>query len=78
MPAVSSASSHSASPCKGGRKGYSLFAKEKRSEVREAHSSEPFTEHNRILGRMWKELSEEEREAYHTRAQESDPSEGRE
>jgi hypothetical protein len=71
---VISSSSQSVSPCKGGRKGYSLFAKEKRDGVRKAHSSEPFTEHNRILGRMWKELTEEEREAYHNRAQEGNSS----
>ena len=73
----SSSSSHSASSSssypqqKYKQSGYLLFLSEKRREVQNSYPSLPFTKHNHILGKMWKDLRTKERDQYCERAKEN-------
>merc|ERR1712080_787249 len=49
---------------------YFLFADEKRPSVREAHPELSVTEQAKMLGKMWKEISEEEKKKYVDKAAE--------
>ena len=54
-----------------GKSAYNFFVDEKRSQVKDAHPDWKFGDISREVGRMWKELSEAEREPYEKMAEES-------
>ncbi|KAL1916519.1 uncharacterized protein VTP21DRAFT_5710 [Calcarisporiella thermophila] len=47
---------------------YMLFSQEKRKQVLEENPDVKFTEVGKLLGAMWKELSEEEKKIYNDKA----------
>ena len=54
-----------------GKSAYNFFVAEKRNQVKDEHPDWKFGDISREIGRMWKELSEEERKPYEEQAEQS-------
>ena len=60
-----------------GKSAYNFFVAEKRNQVKDAHPDWKFGEISREVGRMWKELTEEQRKPYEEQAENSKSTGGR-
>ena len=52
-----------------GKSAYNFFVAEKRNEVKEAHPEMAFGEISKEIGRLWKELSDDEKKKYQDMAE---------